>query len=407
MVHLPSLSNNPWQPVRFADWRNNAEHDYRVLGIQEFGMYYVDYKHVPTYGKLREDVTYPQPFFHRTPQGNILFPHSTHHWMWGAELIGALPYNHWDDVTERPMIRVYRGMELSNYDVAHPYAFVQEMYDARLQMKAEGKPEEVAIKLGLNSLYGKMAQQKGYKESDARPWFEQMPWHQFDWAGFVTAHNRARIYEMALLAAQRGILISIETDAIFTSEPMPELEPGSNKLGEWGVETFDDIICLQSGVYLTLNDGKWSLKYRGFDEDSVTVDDVLKYLETTSLYHHDPDEYARNALEGMTTRFIGAKLARTRAFGMEDDWRVWKTEPKKVTVGYSGKRVHSPLYCRACLDGEHYGATRMHDMTITPFVDHDSESFATPLPWREIERQADPWLPELEGDDFDLDGITE
>jgi hypothetical protein len=409
MVHLPSLSDNPWKPRWFGDdWRNNVWHDNRALGLQEFGMYYVDYEYVPS-GYVDEDMRYPQPFFHRTRQGNIQFPWATHRWMWGAELIGALDLNCWGEDSNRPMIRIYRGMELTNYDVARPYAFVQEMYDTRLQMKADRLPEEVAVKLGLNSLYGKMAQQKGYREKDApeRPWFEQMPWHQFDWAGFVTSHNRARIYDMALLAAQRGILISIETDAIFTSEPMPELEPGSTELGEWGVETFDDIICLQSGVYLTLNDGKWSFKYRGFDEDSVTVDDVLKYLEATSLYHNDPDEYARNPLKGMTTRFIGAKLANTRAFGMEDDWRVWKTEPKDVTVGDSGKRRHIPQHCRACQDGEYYAATRMHDMSIKSYTDQETRSYATVLPWRKLEHQADVWLPEEEEDDFDLDGITE
>lgn len=408
MVHLPSLSNNPWRGHIFPDGANNPEHDYRVLRIQQFGLYYVDYQFVPTYGRLAAETWEPQPFFHRTRQGNIQFPHATERWMWGAELIGPLGMNHWNDEQGRPMIRVLKAMELSNYDTAHPYAFVQDMYDKRLKMKADKLPEELAIKLGLNSLYGKMAQQKGYRESEApeRPWSEQMPWHQFDWAGFVTSHNRAHIYGMALLAAQRGILISIETDAIFTSAPMPELEPSSDVLGEWGVEKFDDIICLQSGVYLTLKDGKWKLKYRGFDEDSTTIDDVLKYLETTSLYHHDPDEYERNALEGLTTRFVGAKLASTRAFGMEDDWRVWKTETKKVTVGDSGKRIHAPQYCRACIDGEYYGATRMHDMAIKYDTKQETQSYATPLPWRKVARQSDPWLPEDEEQDFELDGIV-
>lgn len=402
MVLLPSLSNNRWikRPI---NWDNNFEHDYRVLGIQPFGMYYVDYEYVP-YNSLENAHRLPQPFFHRTRQSNIEFPFSTRRWMWGAELQQPLGMNRHS--VDRPMMRVYGGLELEHYDTERPYAFVADMYNTRLKMKADGKPEEVAVKLGLNSLYGKMAQQKGFREKDApeRPWFKQMPWHQLDWAGFVTSHNRAQIYHMALVAAQRGILISVETDAIFTSEPMPELEPSSDLLGEWGREDFDDMIALQSGVYLTMRDGKWSLKYRGFDEDSVTIDDVLKYLEKTSLRHHDPDEYERNALEGLTTRFIGAKLASTRSFGMEDDWRVWKTEPKKVTVGSSAKRIHIPEFCRACQRGEYFGDTTMHDMSIKSYVDKERDSYATPLPWRTIKRQADAWAPEDELD-FDIDGI--
>lgn len=403
MVHLPALKGRAWT---FQDMPD--EYDPSV--IQPFGLYDIEYRDAPCYKNETESYYLPQPLFHRTKQTTVSFPYAVDRWCWGVELLAAVP--------DQSIIRVKSGIVLSNYmNTEYPFAWVEDMFENRMAMKRAGLEEQIALKLGLNSLYGKMAQQRGWHIGDSIP-----KWHQLEWAGFVTAHNRAEIYRAARLAGERGILISIETDAIVTSEPMPELDITSEKLGTWELETFDDIVYLQSGVYMTFHAGPckerdecngWHLKYRGFDADSISSDDVLKYLERTSLRHDDPQKYLEQPLWGETTRFMGSKLAATRTNGMDEQWRVWRTEPKDIVVGYGEKRVHRPRFCRACQAGNYYGSNCMHDMAIATWENLTSQSYSMKLPWRTVDNQAmdyDDFLAELGpemADDFMFEGILE
>lgn len=368
MIHLPSLRGRAWSYADLPD-------EYEPTLIEPFGLYEVEYRDTNSFQTTAERYRFPQPLFHRTYQATVSFPFEVDRWVWGVELLGAVPAH--------STIRVKRGIVLSNFqDNYYPFRWVEDMYETRMAMKRAGLEEQIAVKLGLNSLYGKMAQQRGWQEGQPIPQY-----HQLEWAGFVTAHNRAEIFRAARRAAARGILISIETDAIVTSAPMPELDITSEKLGTWELEIFDDIVYLQSGVYMTLLKGEWNLKYRGFDADSLSAQDVLKYLERTNLNHRDPQAYVDNPLKATTTRFMGSKLAATRDNGMEEQWRVWRTEPKDIVVGHSEKRIHIPQFCRQCQQGNYYGDV-MHDMSIATWENLESQSYAMSLPWRTVGNQA-------------------
>jgi len=131
------------------------------------------------------------------------------------------------------------------------------MYRRRACLKAEGKPEQLALKLALNSLYGKLAQSKG-ANWNGKQW-QKPTYHELLWAGYITAYTRSMIQQALRLAGDAAI--AVETDAIFTTKPL-DLELGTD-LGLWDCTTYDGIKYIQSGVSMTLTSGKWSYKTRG------------------------------------------------------------------------------------------------------------------------------------------------
>ena len=365
MVELPSLS---------GEWRfRQASH---ITDIQMFGIYFVEYTAIHAVGSLL-----PHALFHRTKDGYITFPRLTNGWYWGPEVIQALKLN--SLIPGKPVCYVRAAWEMDCSGVSYPFGWVRDMYDKRVDMKKRKEQSQLALKLGLNSLYGKTAQRTGYER------FKKIPeWHQYEWSGYITSRTRARMFEAASLAAARGSLIGIETDAVFTTEELPELVVGDG-LGEWGYETFQDCVYLQTGVYWLLTDeGQWKPKFRGMDKDTLTLDMALTYLDTVSLNVRHSDDYENQAMTGMTrTRFVGSKAA--LHVGKLENWRVWKTDSVQLTIGKSFKRMHVPELCSTCNSGEYYGSNTMHDMAVT--LSGMGGSHASKLPWREVNGEAALW----------------
>lgn len=366
MVELPSL-NGQWQ-YRESDAAG-------ITDIQRFGIYFVEYASLHCVGSV-----FPQALFNRTKDGYITFPRLTSGWYWGPEVIEALTLNAL--LPGQPVCTVRAAWEMDLTDVYYPFTWVGEMYNQRLAMKKRKEQSQLALKLGLNSLYGKTAQRTGYER------FKKIPeWHQYEWSGYITSRTRARMYRAACLAAERNALIGIETDAVFTTVELPELTVGEG-LGEWGLETFDDCVYLQTGVYWLNDGGKWKAKFRGMDKDTLTLDMALRYLDDNSLNVGHADDYARQAMQGMTrTRFVGSKAALHN--NRLEDWRVWKTDNVQLTVGSSYKRIHVPDLCSQCRHGQYYASGVMHDMVVT--LSGMGASHASKLPWRTVSGEAVLW----------------
>jgi hypothetical protein len=128
---------------------------------------------------------YPMPW--RSDKGRIYFPRyiGAPSWYWGIECNNLLLHPNEYEVIEA-WVPEFTTEE-------RPFAFVHEMYEERLRMKAEGDPAQLAVKLALNSLYGKLAQSKGAVKKDGE-W--KLPrFHQLLWAGWITAGTRALLYE--------------------------------------------------------------------------------------------------------------------------------------------------------------------------------------------------------------------
>jgi hypothetical protein len=120
-------------------------------------------------------------------------------------------------------------------------------YDTRCQCKAFDWVEPlyefrrsladlrgVPIKLGLNSLYGKLAQRVG----DPR-------YGNMIHAGLITAATRARLNEAA--SQNPHAMLMFATDGLFSREPLA-LETGE-RLGQWEAEQYPRLFIVQPGLY--------------------------------------------------------------------------------------------------------------------------------------------------------------
>lgn len=312
----------------------------------------------------------PQPLFCRSEGGFISYPREVSGWYWSpeAELVAG-------DIQEGWVFRPDDTEQAASS--SRPFEFVADLYDQRRILKSQGSSTQRAIKLILNSIYGKLAQTIGGKDKPPA-------WHQLEWAGYITSYTRAKIYRAIM--QNPGAIIAAETDAVFSTVPL-DLDEGP-ELGQWERKEYDSITYIQSGFYYATQGDKVVVKYRGMDKDPATGQPlglpyplVLDHLRTKTgikgQWHTPP-------LHAYTTRFVGLGL------GLRTDavWRSWEQEEKVVAIDQdpeNGKRVHLPGACSQCQQG-----VSMYD-SMHPLVigGYEGESYARSLPWRQLDYEAD------------------
>lgn len=151
-------------------------------------------------------------------------------------------------------------------ELPKPFAHVAALYNRRLEA-GKKSPLGLAIKLILNSLYGKMAQ--GFSYDYASPVY----------AALISSAVRSEIYR-AIGTHPHGVagLIRVETDAVFFFTEHPTL-PLSDRLGEWDLTQYDGgIWSIGPGLWASMvrdeSDGereRWmtdTLKTRGFTQEA-------------------------------------------------------------------------------------------------------------------------------------------
>lgn len=341
IAQLPSLAGSTWRHVR------------RPQDFEDWGIYHVVAR--TTFDVARDGR--PYPLFWRDRHGCVYYPRNVNGWYWGVEarLLSEFPhvYGEWD--VSEAWILTHRN--------TYPFRWVTDYYEQRRAWKAAGNPAQITIRLGLNSMYGKQAQRVGAHRGGPPAW------HQLEWAGWVTAANRAELYRAMMQSP--ATVISCATDSVFGTAPLQL--PISDRLGEWDENISTGIIVLQSGVYwLRDTDGEWHAKYRGFDKGTITPDMALAYLRRLD---DDPTGAAR--LEAPSTRFM--TWGQTRG-GV--NWRQWRTEPRSLEFGsVISKGGHFPEVCPQCARGESLVGT-LHPLHTCglPWIGK-SMSAAHSLPW--------------------------
>ena len=247
------------------------------------------------------------PFPLRDSYNQLSFPQQGTAWQWSPEIEAALEHG----VT----VTVLEGLALEcNYD-SRAFAFIPELYQQRQEWRRQGVAAQAVLKLGLNSLYGKLAQSIGYDPLTGR----LPPYHNPVYAGLTTSITRAAIYRAMMQAPHQ--IAYCATDGIASSTPL-SLELGSG-LGQWEARQYDGLKLVQSGIYCWLVDGVWEYHYRGLDGGSLTVEALNAAWRRGDVTLPLPH-----------TRFMGLGLA--LASKQMEVWRRFVTTSKVLNItGYA------------------------------------------------------------------------
>lgn len=244
------------------------------------------------------------PFPCRKKQ-SIYWPASGSGWYHGIEVAAAIDSGY--------PITVHEGWVLKESG-ERPFNWIAPLFSERQRLKQEGRAAEKVVKLGLNSIYGKLAQGYGF---NSRP-----QWQSYFWAGYITAATRASVLRAA---NNSDNVIMIATDGIFCKRPGVK---GSNRLGGWELGSVSQLFSAQAGVYQGISPGKEILKSRGFFASEVDYDELREGWEIEGpsfVYHYD------------SKRFMGLGISLMRKdFSV---WRTWRTEKRALMLAPERKQI--------------------------------------------------------------------
>jgi hypothetical protein len=227
-------------------------------------------------------------------------------------------------------VEVLEGYTLKRRNMEKPFKWIPGVYAKRAALKDEGHAAEKALKLALNSVYGKLAQGYGF---NSRP-----RWQNYFWAGQITATTRAKILTAASKARAP---IMIATDGIFC-QSLPGNVRDGKALGAWELAGVPELFAAQAGVYqgrytecsacgrpaarhphkgCEVYNEKETLKSRGFFAAEVDYDALREGFESEGAdYIH----------QYKSRRFMGLGVSLTRKdFGV---WRSWREETRALLL---------------------------------------------------------------------------
>lgn len=360
ITRLPDLTCGTWQRTVRPD----------ASKLARFGVYRV--RLLPTMdGSFLERS--PGPLFHRDPMGNISFPWVLDGWYWSPEVrnLARLPKDRYEIVEGWEYVGSRRAGQ------ALPFEWLNGIYDKRREWKSLGIASQLALKLLMNSIYGKLAQRVGWNEEKRTA----PPWHQLEWAGWVTSHCRAMLWDV-MSRIPREHVIAVETDGLYTTyDPALLGMKDSKELGSWEVEVYDEILYVQSGMAWLRKGDVWTCKRRGLDVKTFSLDDCVSYLQSLSASNEwEP-------FEGQTTRFIGVGAALASEAPFKIRHCVWQTTSREIRPGQGGKRIHVSKQCHAC-DAGLSAFDAAHDMSIRSLAYRHPESSPHDIPWENSDEYA-------------------
>lgn len=225
------------------------------------------------------------PFLVRTKHGLVRQPLTGYRIWVSLPEFEAAAERFPDDVMAHHVVYYVPGCECEN-----PLLFLNDLYTKRLGIKAEMKPiekqypdtyktrhdwmllncQQEAIKLVINSVYGKFAQR--------RPQVGRFT--NMHYASHITGCTRAQVRrESWLREDQGGTVVYTHTDSVLSIGGNPV--DGGPELGRWGLEKRSfGFTIVQPGLAVAIDGGKTASRGCGKDEFREGVE---KWLETADL----------------------------------------------------------------------------------------------------------------------------
>lgn len=169
---------------------------------------------------------------HRNPLGRVYRPNTTRGWFWLHEINAA---------QRAGLISTIDIHEWASYqpcDCSPPIQEISDLYTERLRV-GKKTPEGKALKLIMNSCYGKTAQSVG-KPKYANPIY----------ASLITATCRTMILD-AISTHPNGTrdLLMVATDGVFFRTPHPSLRVTKDTLGTWEAKRRENLTLFLPGMY--------------------------------------------------------------------------------------------------------------------------------------------------------------
>jgi hypothetical protein len=255
------------------------------------------------------------PFPVRSKGGHLYWPAEGNGIYWSPEIETAEKLGF--EVTLKNGWIYHRECDCRQFD------WIEPLYEYRRSIGSHGPG--YPIKLGSNSLYGKLAQRKGNGS-----------YNNMVWAGLITAFTRAKLNRAIALAPDRIVMLA--TDGVYSLDPLPDLDLGE-KLGQWQMSELNGLFIVQPGLYWCPE--KRKKKSRGLSGKFFEEKGLTERFENDWLYFRD--QQCRSQIEAPfpsvpvpVPAFIGLKLALSR--NKPKLAGCWTNDTRIISFDYRNKR---------------------------------------------------------------------
>lgn len=294
--YLPCLTHSKWKLVKRERGLQSARQACVHFDVQDIG----------------SEVWAPLPC--RLKNGSIVFPRSGFSgWVWLDEYRAAV--ENWNGVRFREAWVLHQDCD------CQPFSELLSLFRQRVALGKSGRGR--ILKLALNSVYGKLAQTIGSPQFASRIW-----------SGMITSGTRAQLLRLLAKHKDRGNVLALATDGLFTTErvpvPYPPLYP--DLLGSWESSKPHDMVFVRPGIYWS-TDGE-TVRARGIGRRQLQQRDaVLTGIE----YEDSKVEVGESDLFGgaraSVYRLRNGQYKRSRHYGE------WRSIPAKVSLNPAPKRT--------------------------------------------------------------------
>ena len=282
---------------------------------------------------------YPFPY---RQHGNVYFPRTGKGWVTLLELYAFLDTveNAEDYISVSDVVYLDNtadlGHGLQKSGSTRTGAIILLLYKERARLKKLHDHDELAYKLALNSFYGKLVQQIGVSIS-----LEALEAGDFSGvdlknlndfaASWTTGYCRAMIWRGIAPVKDKPVIIAVQTDGIYSTEPLPHLDTTLDSdnlkvLGGWDVEEYEEYTNLMPGIYRYKKGGKYSVKMRGFPRSKFNFDKARGVLFDGTDYTVEAETFVKRLL-------VNARPETLTGCGLQ-----WIPIKKDFTISLNAKR---------------------------------------------------------------------